>query len=574
VQRDRDRPQVGALWGLALFIASVLCTTDPLRRGRFLNLPGDEHEIEVSSNDEPSPPPPPPPSSGGGARLPTPLRGSVGPSVAEGKTPEVYKSPSAYKSPGPSMLDDILRGTTKSAINEDVGWDDIEEEAEKLTKMGMPKDESAPKFTSSRINALRRKGILPKLKLGESFQYTNRMGSNVYDPNTVVPRENATARLDKAMALDQEAFFKELAEKDKRGPGVDFRDDYREEMELASVVQARFKKELEAKDAYGKARLPGKLTYTDEAHIQNLKEKEKREEFELMARQEKAVQGYYRAKRYVEKFGREAYEREVARGRDFFDAEAEALAEMEERRTKELAFAESLPKETYDSRGLRLYPEETLRAEHITMPHLPHQLVPRRRFPGKSWLNKETPEAPGYEFVMNAPDGLDINTVEKQMDKKYSEDDPFGIFPGIFKEYEIWREERMRNESKSAEGKKSGFRALQRLLYGDEDKYFLHGPGKENRDRRRLARMLGALDISEDPSEVESDMKDLEQDLKEWNSMDNPNDKSGAISLTQETEAGDIRRHEDKWSMDSEARHRNGGLSSGVAISATGTGTA
>uniref|UniRef100_A0A7S2QRW5 Uncharacterized protein n=1 Tax=Norrisiella sphaerica TaxID=552664 RepID=A0A7S2QRW5_9EUKA len=182
--------------------------------------------------------------------------------------------------------------------------------------------------------------------------------------------------------------------------------------------------------------------------------------------------------------------------------------------------AVKVPEETHDHRGFRLYPEETLRAQHITMPYEWHQHVPHRRYPGKNWLNKGTPEAPGVFINITHPDqNTEIFSFMRELHKLWFEEGGVvGIFPGILREYRDWRTERIAKESREIQKKglkpTPGFRALRDAMDGLEIGV---DTGKEARDTRRVLRELGgslaeaAGDIRS--SEIESELSGAEEEV-------------------------------------------------------------
>jgi len=406
------------------------------------------------------------------------------------------------------VLNDVLRGTPFRAQSEHVAWEDIAERATEMTReqMGKAREDDAPHFTQSRIATLRRKGVLPKLQEYE------------------MPAElNETELMREARLKDQQIIRSDLAAKDARGPGADIRDDWRVD-DKHSAYMARFEQELRDNDAMGKGKLPNQLSHEDAAHLKIIAAREKRAEYQQQIRQDRAVEGMLRAKMYIKKHGKEAYLHELALGRDFEDAakEDELLSKEIAREEAEAArkFAAKLPKEKVDARGFKLYPEETLKAQHITMPWEWHSLVPSRRFPGKNWLNKGTAEAPGMPFNMN-PDPANITNEFVELQRLYNEDGGIcGIYPGILRDYKKWRTERMKNESSLVRKDKGrtaeqneAFLSLQRLINGEE----LGEGARDERNARRVVRQfvpeqaeaLGATRSSEDESELEGVEEDI-----------------------------------------------------------------
>uniref|UniRef100_A0A7S2P7E0 Uncharacterized protein n=2 Tax=Bigelowiella natans TaxID=227086 RepID=A0A7S2P7E0_BIGNA len=334
---------------------------------------------------------------------------------------------------------------------------------------------------------------------------------------------NETELMREARLKDQQIIRSDLAAKDARGPGADIRDDWRVD-DKHSAYMARFEQELRDNDAMGKGKLPNQLSHEDAAHLKIIAAREKRAEYQQQIRQDRAVEGMLRAKMYIKKHGKEAYLHELALGRDFEDAakEDELLSKEIAREEAEAArkFAAKLPKEKVDARGFKLYPEETLKAQHITMPWEWHSLVPSRRFPGKNWLNKGTAEAPGMPFNMN-PDPANITNEFVELQRLYNEDGGIcGIYPGILRDYKKWRTERMKNESSLVRKDKGrtaeqneAFLSLQRLINGEE----LGEGARDERNARRVVRQfvpeqaeaLGATRSSEDESELEGVEEDI-----------------------------------------------------------------
>ncbi|GAB5369810.1 hypothetical protein AAMO2058_001438300 [Amorphochlora amoebiformis] len=418
-------------------------------------------------------------------------------------------------------------------------WDEVEERAEEVSrqqrdKLGK-KDPNAPKFTQSRINTLRRQGLLPRITQKPKDKISQGIGK---DPLAVRPKGETEAMMARGRELDEIEKRKLLAQRDRRGPGPEVRDDWREE-ERISIRRKREEHErsLMGDPDVGKPYVPGALGHEDKAYVEHLLDMEKRKEMEEASEQDIKVQGMLRARAYIDKHGFEAYRQQIASGRDFMDnAKEYEISRLERvgrlrRRQQDLSY---FPKNlTKDHRGFPLHPSETLSAEHVTFVHHPDfLLVPARRFPGKPHLNQGTPDAPGIKIVLNCPRHHNITTPVIEEEDFWENDGSFqGTFPGFMKRYKAWREERLKNDTKPHHRNKDidlynpvpklspdrrGALALRDVLESKD--HALVQSGKIARDRRRVLRALGIADqlgvrtpdTSEERSELHLESSDRE----------------------------------------------------------------